>query len=378
MEDMAKILCVDDEQNVLDALVRVLFDDYDVDIATGGPQALELMANNDYAVIISDMRMPEMNGAQFLAQARKIAPNTTRMLLTGHSDIESAMMAINEGNIFRFLIKPCPEDKLIGHINDAVRMHRLVQMEKELLNKTLMGTVNVLTEILSIVAPEAFSRSNHIKALVSHICKETSQEDAWQYEIAALLSQVGCIVLPPQVMEKAFSNLPLSNDEKTMMASTPLSGSKLIAAIPRLEKVSTIIKYQNMTAEQGLGKLPHVIATGVRMLRIAINVDRLCAREQISITKAVKTLRQALTDPKEITLTDALLSFDKGDSKSAIKALHIKELDAGMVLDEDVTANNGGLVLRKGQQLTTPLIERLLNFASRVGVKEPINVIVAE
>ena len=375
MTELAKILCVDDEPNVLAGLSRILFDDYEVDTATSGKEALAALETNEYAVIISDMRMPEMNGAQFLALAKQRAPDTVRMLLTGQSDIESAISAINDGNIFRFLIKPCPEEKLTGHINDAIRMYRMVQMEKELLNKTLMGTVNTLTEILSIVAPSAFSRSNHIKDLVSHMSHASQQEDIWQYEIAALLSQIGCIVLPPEILEKAFSTQPLDPTEKQMIASTPLSGSKLISGIPRLENVAEIIKYQNSNTSDNLDGLPATIAIGVRMLRVAIYVDKLAARENISVSKAVNSIRAMLSHQADIALLDSLSNFREHGGTQVVRALNIRELIAGMILNADVTTTSGSLVLRKGQKLNSPLIERLSNFARGVGVTEPVSVI---
>lgn len=375
MTELARILCVDDEPNVLAGLSRLLFDDYEVDTATSGKEALEALEKNAYAVIISDMRMPEMNGAQFLALAKQRAPDTVRILLTGQSDIESAISAINDGNIFRFLIKPCPEAKLTAHIDDAIRMYRMVQMEKELLNKTLMGTVNTLTEILSIIAPSAFSRSNHIKDLVSHMSHASHQEDIWQYEIAALLSQIGCIVLPPDIMEKAFSTQPLDPSEKKMVESTALSGSELISSIPRLENVAAIIKYQNCDTSDNLETMPANIAVGVRMLRIAIYVDKLAAKEDISVHKAAHSIRAMLSHHEDVVLLDSLNSFRKHGSTQVIRSLNIRELTPGMILNSDVTTISGSLVLRKGQKLNSPLIERLSNFARGVGVTEPVSVI---
>src|SRR5690606_18712073 len=102
-ELMPRILCVDDEPNVLAGLERTLFDDYDVTTANSGVEALEILAEEEpFAIIISDMRMPNMDGATFLAEARKLEPDTVRMLLTGYSDVEAAISAINDGQIFRF------------------------------------------------------------------------------------------------------------------------------------------------------------------------------------------------------------------------------------------------------------------------------------
>lgn len=374
MSNLPKILCVDDEPNVLDGLNRVLFSYFDVTTATSGKQGLRYLDEQDFSVIISDMRMPEMNGAQFLSHAKEKSPDTVRLLLTGHSDVDSAIAAVNEGNIFRFLFKPCPEKQLIGHLNDAVRMHRLVMAEKELLENTLKGAVDVLMEVLSMVAPDAFSRASHVRNYVAHMVKETNQKETWEFEIAAMLSQIGSIVLPPDVIKKAFSALPLNDEEKAMVDSTPAAGGRLLAAIPRLEHVALMIEAQRMDIDFSVSKLPANVELGARMLRIANFLDRIIVREKIGVQKALPALGSTFTQPMDKTLILSLNSLNSGDSES-IRNVRVRELTAGMILDDDVVTSNGGVVLRRGQKLNGPLIDRLINFAKGANIREPIRVI---
>ena len=106
-----KILFVDDEPAALDGYRRLLHKAFDVETAVGAPQALQTLAENGpYAVVISDMRMPDMDGADFLAMVREVSPDTVRIAITGYADIETAARAINAGNIFRFLNKPCDKE----------------------------------------------------------------------------------------------------------------------------------------------------------------------------------------------------------------------------------------------------------------------------
>jgi DNA-binding NtrC family response regulator len=113
-----RILFVDDERNVLDGYRRLLHDEFEIETAQGGGQALAAIHRyGPYAIVISDVRMPGMNGAEFLTQVRQVAPNTVRMLLTGYRDIDQAIEAVNEGRIFRYLNKPCQKDELIAAIN---------------------------------------------------------------------------------------------------------------------------------------------------------------------------------------------------------------------------------------------------------------------
>lgn len=108
-----KILCVDDDSNILQGYKRALRRDFDIFIAEGGLEALSIIEKEGpFAVVVSDMRMPVMDGVQFLSRVRDIAPETVRMMLTGNADQQTAIIAVNEGNIFRFLTKPCPPDVL--------------------------------------------------------------------------------------------------------------------------------------------------------------------------------------------------------------------------------------------------------------------------
>jgi ActR/RegA family two-component response regulator len=131
-----KILFVDDEPSVLDGYRRMLHRDFEVDTATGGEDGLVLVrGTGPYAVVVSDMRMPGMNGAEFLAQVRQLVPETVRILLTGYSDMNAAIDAVNEGNIFRYLTKPCQKEVLVKAINLSLEQYSTVTAEKMLVKK---------------------------------------------------------------------------------------------------------------------------------------------------------------------------------------------------------------------------------------------------
>jgi len=200
-----KVLFVDDEPSVLEGYKRMLHREFQVDTAVGGLQGLALIRDDGpYSVVISDMRMPGMNGAQFLSQVRQAAPDTVRMLLTGYTDIDAAMEAVNQGNIFRFLAKPCEKEALIEAINAGVYQYRLVMVEKELLEDTLMGSIKVMTDVLSAASPEAFGRSMRITRYVRHMIAKFNLSSPWRFETAAMLSQLGCVTLDSEVMQAAF------------------------------------------------------------------------------------------------------------------------------------------------------------------------------
>jgi len=136
---MEKVLFVDDEPAALDGYRRVLYHDFALATALGAEQGLaEIRNNGPFAIVISDMRMPGMNGAEFLAAVRAAAPNTVRMLLTGHADLDAAIEAVNKGHIFRFLSKPCRKDVLVQAITDGIAQYRAVEAEKHLARKAEM------------------------------------------------------------------------------------------------------------------------------------------------------------------------------------------------------------------------------------------------
>ena len=176
-----RILYVDDEPNVLAACKRSLGRKLDITTATSGAEGLEIVRKEGpFAVVLSDMRMPHMDGVEFICAVRKQAPDTVCMMLTGNADQETAMNAINKGQIFRFLTKPCPQEDLSVALQAGIRQYRLITAEKELLNKTLMGSIRALSDVLGLVNPKAFARCSRIKLIVKALVEELKLEHAWQ------------------------------------------------------------------------------------------------------------------------------------------------------------------------------------------------------
>ena len=240
-----KILLVDDEPNVLHALTRQLRKRFDLRTAESGEAALRLLkTEGPFAVIVSDMRMPEMNGVELLATVKTLYPDTVRLMLTGNADQETAIEAVNSGQIFRFLTKPCPPALLITSLVLALRQHRLLTAEQELLQNTLRGSVSVLCELLGMANPLACSAGLRIRAFVVAVAAALRLPQPWQYEMAALLSQIGCIGLPGEILRKVYSGQQLDADEAERFAGHPEAAAKLLEPIPRLENVTAMIRHQ--------------------------------------------------------------------------------------------------------------------------------------
>ena len=197
-----KILLVDDDSNILDGFRRTLSREFLLETALGGEQALKLVADKGpYAVVVSDMRMPGMDGIQLLIRIKSISPDTIRVMLTGNADMETAINAINEGSIFRFLNKPCSKEIMAKTLTAALVQYRLITAEKQLLEQTLSSSIQVLTEVLSLVNPAAFSRAERARRYIHHIVTKMKLGNPWQYEVAAMMSQLGCVTLAPETID---------------------------------------------------------------------------------------------------------------------------------------------------------------------------------
>src|SRR5262245_22883041 len=210
-----KILFVDDEPAVLQGYQRLFRNDFHIDTAIGGRNGLNAIANTGpYAAVVSDMRMPEMDGVAFLSEVKKISPDSIRIILTGHADLSAAVGAVNEGSIFRFLTKPCDKETLGKTITSALVQFRLVNAERQLLEKTLTGTIQVLSEVLSLVNPAAFGRVMRLLRYIRLISSSLGPHRLWRFQIAALMSQLGCVALAPETIGAVHADKELRPDEQ--------------------------------------------------------------------------------------------------------------------------------------------------------------------
>ncbi len=380
---MKKILFVDDEPNVLAAFQRQLRKQFSVDIAVGPKEGLVALENwRDYAVVVADMRMPEMNGVEFLARVKAFAPDVVRMMLTGNADQTTAIDAINEGNIFRFLNKPCPPDKLTLALEDGLRQHQLLMAERELLENTLSGSVKVLAEILGMVEPKSFGHNETLRNNIRAVAKFMQVGQPWELEVAAMLAHIGYITIPPEVVLKARVGHTLSGKEHDMFRRIPAIGSALLAQIPRLEEIAKTILYQNKRFDGG--GFPEdpiagpAIPLGARVLRVLFDLSELEGRG-ISRPAALTELhrRPGWYDPEILSALDDCLPPPPGESADAKKpplTVSFSNLRVGHVLASDIKTLDGIMIVAAGKEITPPLMQRLRNFSALSGIKEPIHV----
>jgi CheY-like chemotaxis protein len=375
MSDRPRILCVDDERELLEALQDSLRRDFDVTVASSGLDGLEQLAKAPFEVVMSDMRMPGMDGAAFLSRVRELHPDTVRVLLTGQADIDSAVAAVNGGQLFRFLLKPCSRDQLLEALSAASRQHRLITAEKVLLEQTLTGTVEVLTEILSLASPQAFGRATRAKQHVLELAFRLGVGDTWPLEVAAMFSQIAFVVLPEGTQQKVYDGRPLTPEEQAMVDRLPVTTRRILANIPRLEPVLAILAevgHQPAPRQAGASGEEELIRFGANALTIALDFD-VCESAVRDPELAVDTLRSrpGRYDPHLLEAFARMI----GMSSQRYQVLEVRlwQLELGMEFLDDVCSNQGALLVPRGYKVTPSLLERLRNFPAG-SVAEPLRV----
>ncbi len=376
-----RVVCVDDEPHVVGGLALHLRRRYDVELATSAEAGLELLSREPQAaVVISDMRMPGMNGAEFLARASLAHPETTRVLLTGYAEIDAAVRAINEGHVFRFLVKPCPPPELLRTVEAAADLHRMLVAEKELLEKTLHGSVRMLSDVLAVTNPAAFGRASRLKRLVAKLVVKLGERPYWQVEVAAMLSQLASITLPGETVEKLYYGAPLSGPERAMVERAPDVTQQLLGHIPRLEVVRRILAVHGRAEAgqrpAGLGESEEeerLVRRGAQLLKGATEVDTMEA-QGMSATGITAALRAHAKEYEPDVLEALIALCAELPGPDSVREIPLVALKPGMVFAADVKLTTGALFVARGYEVTESFLERVRNF--RAGsVKEPLKVL---
>lgn len=379
MEAMSRalVLVVDGDPVVLEALTQLIRRSYDVVSAVDGEAALELLQSQvGVAAIVSDMQVPDMEGAMFLARARQVAPDALRILLSGRMDFDAVVAAINEGQVFRILAKRSAPSALMAAVDAAVEQHRLLTSERVLLEQTLHGAVKTLTDILSLTDPLAFGRATRVKRLVSELAFRLGVVDRWQVEVAAMLSQIASVTLPTETVEKVFYGQDLTEAEQHIVARMPAVTEQLLANIPRLEGVREILAtyprdHRNAEPDNGDPRR-RTLARHAQILRVAIDYDVL-EMQGASSGVAIDTIRgrTGRYDPRVI---EALVVVrGRNTQRHEVRELPLRALSAGMVFAQDVKLANGTLLVGRGGEVSAGFLQRVRNFRPGA-IREPIRV----
>ncbi|MDP9710523.1 UNVERIFIED_ORG: response regulator RpfG family c-di-GMP phosphodiesterase [Pseudomonas fluorescens] len=419
-----KVLLVDDEEPILNSLRRLLRGQpYDVLLATSGAQALEILEQQPVNLVMSDARMPNMDGATLLALVHERYPATARIMLTGYADPSAIIKAINEGQIHRYISKPWNDEEMLLTLRQALehqhlarereRLEKLTRVQNEqlkLLNSTLekhvaartaelQQTADMLdlayeelkrsfltgTEMFSLLAnlrlPPAKQTNRQIIELVRGYCKMHRLDEAASRDVtmAAALYNIGKLSWTDSMMTTP-SDLLHSTERDRYRAYPKQSESLLMTLDPMKDAARLILHHQEHWDGSGFpDRLKgEAIPLGSRLLKLAVDFVELqrglILERQMNSDEALLYLRQyagKLYDPELIEdfIKVCAMVSDITLADPDVKVMGTRELAAGMILARNLNADNGMLLLNAGKVLSAPLVEKLISFESMEGGK---------
>jgi len=419
----ASLLFVDDEQNILSSLRRLFRSQgYRIFMVTSGAEGLQILSSESIDLVISDMRMPEMDGAEFLEQVAKKWPDTIRILLTGFADLDSTIAAINKGSIYQYISKPWEDSDLKLSVQHALE-HKLLEQERNSLlaltqkqndelkglNANLEYKVRERTAELHEAMEELDAAHHSLKdhyvtsirifanlvemregGMAGHSRRVAEQakdlaikmgmndEQAEQVEFAGLLHDIGLIGVPDQLLDKCVDEMDA--EERQQMMMHPSVGHAVLTALEPLQDASHLIlhhhEYYDGSGYPGRLKGDD-IPLGARILSLISDFDAAqCGRlftERLSEDGARDYIRRHRGDRYDPKIVDAFLEeHARPDGKAAEPAdieLTSRELCDGMVLARDLVTQDGILLLAKGFRLNEHLVNQIRKLENILGKK---------
>ena len=419
MTDQLAVLVVDDEENILRAMERLFFDEeFETLLANSGEEGLQLLRDNPrVAVILSDQRMPGMTGAQFLEQARSVAPDAVRMVLTGYADITAATDAINKGGAARYLAKPWDDGMLVQTIREGVthyrmllenrRLQAIVQRQNEELKEWNANLKNRVLEQTAVIrrqneelaarnervegsfhkALEAFGRMNelrgnrsqtharNVETLAMNVARELGlpTEEQELIRVASQLHDIGEIGISEELLGKRMKEM--NREELRIYLQHAVRGQALIDTVEDLRPVGELIRhhhewYNGNGQPDGLAK--EAIPLGARIIAFADWIDREMGTQRGEA--ALSQLERNLSFQLGISLDPALAGPFKRVAKYHYYGVpprfvdgeeaeyHPNELVEGLQVTRDVYSGTGLLLLGKGTVLDRSKIDSIRRY----------------
>jgi response regulator RpfG family c-di-GMP phosphodiesterase len=290
---MYKLLIVDDEPANLRLLERLFSREYYCLTASSGADAIQLLEQHDVAILITDQRMPQMTGIELLKRTSELRPHMVRILLTGYTDVEALVEALNCGLVYMYITKPWKNDELKLKVSRAIehyennKKHSALTVANERLNLRLnemkLGFVAALAQALEAKDEYEHEHAFRVSSYADAIAEKLglSDEDRSDLSSAALLHNLGHLGTP----EKVLTTVPLTSDELQIFRSHPERAARLLSAIPELRNVADIIRFhrENFDATgypRGLGG--EQIPLACRIIRVAEAYDSLTQPRNLS------------------------------------------------------------------------------------------------
>ncbi|MCM8525116.1 MAG: response regulator [Lentisphaeraceae bacterium] len=354
-EEKYDVLFVDDDPNILKAIKRNLRGKFEICTSETIEDAIDKIKTHTFPVVVSDMKMPVMNGADFLILVRETQPEAIRILLTGESGLEEAIKAINESDIFKFLKKPCPTEVLIENINSALRIYNAKHIEELLMEKSVKGFVLIISELMNIISPEIFKKSSDIRRIIKSPRTSFPIKDEWSVEVAALLMYLGSINYKIYSYEKIFNTEAMS---KILYKS-----ASLIFKIPKFEEVHNIL--YDLACFYEDQAVINALDCDSKVLKLIIDYYHMVSHANFK----EKFVRMYNKD-----ILSAIPDMLGKTKKSEIIEIGADKLEANMTAAENIITVSGSILINKGDTITDNDIVTLLLFSSKNVLVEPFKV----
>jgi len=361
---LPRVLFVDDQAEVLENLQIHVSEICDPMVAQTAEEGLEIFKEHGpFTIVVSDQALPGMNGADFLAMVNRRDPYCSTMLLTGHGAYSDAMQAVNDGHVFRLLDKPYSPQALRDAIQAGIRQRQLVESEKILLQETLVGAVNALTETLATVKPLFFGRAQRVKRLAGEMARYLNFPHVWQVETAAVFSQLASITLPEEEAENVFQRKRLVPKVEKLVRKFPEVIDHLLGNIPRLEEVREILDCLMVNEEPYRADDKTLVFQAYEILRAALEYDYI-ETEGHDSEIALATLKggKKAFQPEAVEAMSQLLQ--KSKTRYLVNELAMSELEVGMRLAQDLKLETEMLVAPKGTDISRHFLQVLHNYES--------------
>jgi response regulator RpfG family c-di-GMP phosphodiesterase len=355
----------DDDALLIGAALRDV--EFDAHISRARSIAEVEAAGSDANVALLDLMLPDASGFEGVRALRETFPALPIVVLTGHDDGAVALRAIHEG-----AQDYIPKGELTGHllsrvIRYSIERQRELDFERELLEQTLGGAVSVLSEVLSLTSPAAFGRGMQLQRVVQTVVEQLPVEDGWQIQLAAMLSQLGCIGLPDDLLERASDGRMTERDSEAW-GEHPQIGRELIQRIPRLKEVAEIVGYQHvgLTSPRAaaLRNDGRDLPLGARILKVVVDWDELL-RVGLGEKRALADLHSRGSDYDTLVLAALERALEERTLFTRVE-LAVEELKPGMIVDRPVELSDSTLLVPPGLEVTHALLARIRAFRTRL------------
>ena len=369
---MQSILIVDDDRDLLSALSEGLLGSFRVETSADPEEALaRLRTMPELAVVVADMRMPGISGLELLRQARSIVPNASRVMLTSADDAQTAIAAINEGNVCRFLTKPCRLEVLEAAIREALDLRQTIHHLLEAQFRMVAGMVEVLSKVVQMVHPESHALAQRLRQRMRELALEMLHPEFWELEVAAMLAPLGAV---------GTHSVSSGADPMTaFFGDFPQAAAALLLQVPRMEKIAGVLAYLGKNFD-GSGQPPDRVAgaqipLGSRMLRVVRDMEERVGKGCTAGT-ALRLMQQTqgLYDPAVLVAAQACFGEDPREELSGSNSVSWAALQEGDTLADDIPSETGALLLTKGCRVTPNLKRMLQHMASGGRMPESVRI----